>query len=198
MNNKRKIVIAVTGASGSIYAKLLFQRLQQPELQNQISNVGVIFSGNAQEIWQYELGNRNYQNLPFQLYDNKNFNAPFASGSAGYDTMIICPCSMGMLGRIAAGVANDLITRAADVILKERRQLILIIRETPLSLIHINNMKTVTEASGIICPAVPSFYSKPTNIEELALTVIDRICNLANLSVNSYRWGESGNNDNLA
>jgi 4-hydroxy-3-polyprenylbenzoate decarboxylase len=116
--------------------------------------------------------------------------APFASGSAKYDTMIICPCSMGLLSRVAQGNSTDLITRAADVILKERRRLILVTRETPLSLIHINNMKTVTEAGGIICPAVPSFYSRPKSFEELAATVIDRVLDLAGFDLGTYRWGE--------
>ena len=119
--------------------------------------------------------------------------APFASGSASYKAMIICPCSMGTLGRIATGISNDLTTRAADVILKERRKLVLITRDTPLNLIHINNMKTVTEAGGIICPASPSFYSKPTNFEQLAATVVDRAIDLVGLKNNSYRWSEPNN-----
>ena len=97
---------------------------------------------------------------------------------------------MGTLGRIANGVSEDLTTRAADVILKERRKLILVTRETPLSLIHINNMKLVTEAGGIICPASPSFYSNPKNFEELASTVIDRVLSLAGLDIDMYKWGE--------
>jgi len=104
--------------------------------------------------------------------------------------MIICPCSMGTMGRIASGISNDLTTRAADVILKERRKLILIARETPYSLIHINNMKTITEAGGIICPATPSFYSKPNNFEELAATVIDRALDLSGFDFKKYSWGE--------
>ena len=114
--------------------------------------------------------------------------APFASGSAQYKTMIVVPCSMGTLARIATGVSDDLITRAADVILKERRKLILINRDTPLNLIHINNMKTITEAGGIIMPASPSFYSKPNNFEELTATVINRVIDLADLKKDSYRW----------
>lgn len=105
--------------------------------------------------------------------------------------MIICPCSMGTLGRIASGVSDDLITRCADVILKEKRNLILVPRETPYSLIHLENMKTITLAGGTICPATPSFYSKPTTIEEIAGTVIERILNLANLNVDSFEWGKS-------
>ena len=121
--------------------------------------------------------------------------APFASGSAKFDTMIICPCSMGILGRIATGVSNDLTTRAADVILKERRRLILVIRDTPYNLIHINNMKTITEAGGIICPATPSFYSNPKTFEDLAATVIDRVIDLAGLDQSTYRWGDKSNEE---
>ncbi len=185
---KHKIVVAVTGASGSIYAKVLFDKLQQ--LSNQVAEVGVVFSSNARDVWKFELGNDDHTKLPFKIYDTSDFFAPFASGSARYATMIICPCSMGTLARIATGVSNDLTTRAADVILKERRKLILVTRDTPLSLIHINNMKTVTEAGGIICPASPSFYSKPHTMEQLAATVIDRVLDLAGLENTAYRWSE--------
>jgi flavin prenyltransferase len=104
--------------------------------------------------------------------------------------MIVCPCSMGLLARIATGVSNDLVTRAADVILKERRRLILVPRDTPLSLIHLRNMTTLTEAGAIICPAMPSFYSRPTSFEALAATVIDRVLDLAGLELDTYRWSE--------
>jgi 4-hydroxy-3-polyprenylbenzoate decarboxylase len=119
-----------------------------------------------------------------------DFMAPFASGSAKYEVMLVCPCSMGLLGRIAAGISTDLTTRAADVILKERRKLILVTREMPLSLIHLRNMETVTLAGGIICPATPSFYGKPLTIEEVAGTVIDRVLDLSGLDWQSFRWGE--------
>src|SRR3954471_20767342 len=131
-------------------------------------------SDNARDVWKHELGNEGFKNYDYTFYDKNDFYAPFASGSAKFDTMIVCPCSMGTLGRIASGISNDLTTRAADVILKERRKLILLVRDTPYNLIHINNMKTVTETGGIICPASPSFYSKPQNFEQLAATVIDR------------------------
>ena len=188
--NKHKIVIAITGASGSIYAKVLLQKLQ--ELKDQIETVGIVMSDNAKDVWKFELENSDYEKLPFTIYSKSDFFAPFASGSAKYTTMIICPCSMGTLARIASGISNDLTSRAADVILKELRKLILVTRDTPLSLIHINNMKTVTEAGGIICPASPSFYSKPQSFEELAATVIDRVIDLAGLEQKSYRWSEKG------
>jgi len=184
-----KIIIAVTGASGSIYAKILLDKLVK--LQHQIKEVNIVFSDNAKAVWKHELGNDDYQNYPFKTFSKTDFMAPFASGSAKFNTLIICPCSMGTLARIASGISNDLVTRAADVILKERRKLILVTRETPLNLIHINNMKTITEAGGIICPATPSFYSQPKTIEEIASTVVDRIVDLAGIEQNSYRWGEN-------
>ncbi len=185
---KKKVVVGVTGASGAVYAKVLFDRLV--ELQDQIQEVGVVFSTNAREVWKLELDHSDFENLPFTIYNSNDFMAPFASGSAKYETMIICPCSMGTMARIASGVSNDLMTRAADVILKERRKLILVPRDTPMSLIHINNMKTITEAGGIIAPASPSFYSKPSNFEDLAKTVVDRVLDLAGFDLSSYRWSE--------
>ena len=183
---KHKIIVAITGASGSIYAKVLLDQLVV--LKDQIDTVGIVMSKNAKDVWEFELGNDSYKDYPFKYYEKNNFMAPFASGSAQYKTMIVVPCSMGTLARIASGVSNDLVTRAADVILKERRKLILINRDTPLNLIHINNMKTITEAGGIIMPASPSFYSKPNNFEELAATVINRVIDLADLKKDSYRW----------
>lgn len=189
MMKKKKIIVAVTGASGSIYAKLLLDNLQT--LSDQIEKVGVVMSDNAKEVWRFELGNDDYNNYEFDFYQKMDFNAPFASGSAKFDTMIIIPCSMGTLGRIAHGISNDLISRAADVILKERRKLITVVRDTPFSLIHINNMKAVTEAGGIICPANPSFYNLPKTIAEVAQTVVSRVIDLAGLDQESYRWNEA-------
>lgn len=185
---KDKIVVAVTGASGSIYAKVLFDCLQS--IPDQWDKVAVIMSANAKVVWEFELGNSAFKDYPFDFYDSNDFMAPFASGSARYKTLIVCPCSMGTMGRIASGVSNDLLTRAADVILKERRKLILVPRDTPFNLIHLRNMTAITEAGGIICPAIPSFYSRPMNFEELAATVVHRVLDLAGLSIDSYEWGE--------
>jgi 4-hydroxy-3-polyprenylbenzoate decarboxylase len=192
MENKKspKIVIAITGASGSIYARLLLNKLV--ELKAQLEEVGIIMSDNAKDVWACELGDKSYEQFPFKIYGRNDFFAPFASGSAKFSTMIICPCSMGTLGRIAAGISNDLTTRAADVMLKERGRLILVTRDAPLSLIHINNMKTVTEAGGIICPASPSFYSRPQTIEQLAGTIIERVLDLSGLVNKGYRWDGDG------
>jgi len=184
----KKIVLSIGGSSGAVYAKVLMDKLL--ELKPQWKEVGVVMSDNAKFNWKYELGNEDYLNYPFSFYDKMNFMAPFASGSAKFDTMIVCPCSMGLMGRIASGISDDLPTRAADVILKERRKLILVLRDSPYSLIHINNMKLLTEAGAIICPATPSFYSKPKNFEELAATVVDRVLDLAGFDLKSYRWSE--------
>lgn len=183
-----KIVIAVTGASGSIYARLLLEKLLQ--LKNQWQSLAVVMTENAKEVWKTELGNESYKDLPVTFYTTNDFSAPFASGSGRFQTMIIVPCSMGTLGRIASGISNDLITRAADVILKERRKLICVVRDTPFNLVHIRNMETVTLAGGIICPATPSFYSRPQTIDEVAATVVDRVLDLAGFDIKTYRWGK--------
>jgi 4-hydroxy-3-polyprenylbenzoate decarboxylase len=187
MSAKKKIIVAITGASGSIYANLLLKKLEK--LTDQLAALGIIMSDNAKEVWRTELENEDYKGYENKFYQTMDFNAPFASGSGRYDTMIIIPCSMGTLGRIASGISNDLVTRAADVVLKERRRLICVVRDTPYNLVHIRNMETVTLAGGIICPASPSFYSKPANLEQLAATVVDRVLDLAGLHISTFRWG---------
>ena len=188
MKSAIKIVVAISGASGAVYAKVLLDKLVR--LKDQYHEVSIVMSNNAKEIWQTELGNQDYTNYPFRYFDKYDFSAPFASGSAKYNVMIVVPCSMGTLGRIAHGVSDDLVTRAADVILKERRKLILMVRDTPYSLIHIKNMELVTLAGGIICPATPSFYSLPKTIKDVAATVVDRVLDLAGLDVSTFRWGK--------
>lgn len=185
---KRKIVIGITGASGAIYAKLLLDYFEKH--QAEFEKIEIIFSGNATDVWEYELGNKDFEKYPFKRNKPGNFFTGPASGSAGFDTMIICPASMGTIGRIASGVSNDLMTRAADVMLKERKRLILVPRESPYNLIHLRNMTTISEAGAIIIPASPSFYSHPQSIEDVALTVVHRILKLADINHDSYRWGE--------
>jgi 4-hydroxy-3-polyprenylbenzoate decarboxylase len=189
-NQKRKIVLAITGASGSIYAYKLLGRLH--ELQAPVEEIAVIFSDTGREIWESETGSKFHDEGSVKEYDNNTFNAPFASGSSQFDTMIICPASMGTIGRIANGTSDDLIARTADVMLKERRRLIIVPRETPYSLIHIDNMKKLTLAGAIICPATPSFYSNPKTIDDLVMTVIDRILDLAGFDSNGFRWMKNG------
>ncbi|MBK8145138.1 MAG: UbiX family flavin prenyltransferase [Bacteroidetes bacterium] len=182
----KKIAIGITGASGAIYAKVLLDKLQTlPEIE-----VALVMSQNAKEVWKYELGNQDYRQLPLKVYDIMDYFAPFASGSSSYEAFVICPCSMGTLGRIANGISDNLISRAADVMLKERRKLICVVRDTPYNLVHIENMKRATEAGAIICPASPSFYSLPKTFEELAATVVDRVISLLGIDIQTFRWSE--------
>lgn len=184
----KKIAIAITGASGSVYAKILLEKLEK--LKEQVSELSIVMTENAKFVWKTEIGDENYSSFHANYFTKNDFTAPFASGSARYDAMIIIPCSMGTLGRIAAGISNDLITRGADVMLKERKKLVCVVRDTPYNLVHIKNMETVTLAGGIICPATPSFYSNPKTIEEAVATVVDRVIDLIGLESNSYRWGK--------
>lgn len=188
-----KIIIAISGASGSIYAKVLLDKLFL--IKSQWSDLSIVITDNAKIVWQTELGESSFDKYDAKYYDKNDFMAPFASGSANYNIMIIVPCSMGTIGRIASGISNDLISRAADVILKERRKLICVVRETPYNLIHLKNMEAITQAGGIICPATPSFYSKPKTIEELVGTVADRIISLSGLEIDMYRWGNETTKD---
>lgn len=187
--SKKKIILAVTGASGAIYAQKLLEKLGS--LREPPASVAVVFSETAMEIWEHEIGSRFQAVPPAKVYKNDNFFAPFASGSSDWDTMIVCPASMGTLGRIAGGISDDLICRAADVMLKERRKLILVPRETPYNLIHIRNMETLTLAGAIVCPATPFFYSKPATIDDLVMTVVDRIIAFAGFESDPYRWMEN-------
>lgn len=188
MSKKSKIVVAISGASGSIYAQRLLLHLSR--LREQYETIDLVFSTNAKEVWVHELQNKSYDDFDFRVFENHDFNAPFASGSAGYEIMIVCPASMGTIGRIAHGVSNDLISRAADVMLKEKKKLILVPRETPYSLIHLRNMTQLAEAGAQILPATPSFYSRPANIEQVVDTVIVRILQNAGLEVDAYQWGD--------
>lgn len=181
-----KIIVAVTGASGAIYARQCLERLLQC---NDVEQIALIMSHRGEEVTRYE-GITLPHDPRIIRYSVDDMFAPTASGSARYDAMIIVPASMGTIGRIASGVSLSLIERSADVMLKERRRLICVVRETPYSLIHLRNMTTLTEAGAIILPASPSFYSHPCTIDELAATVTERVLTHAGIDLPHYEWGE--------
>jgi len=188
MPMKLKIVIGITGASGAIYARDLLGKI---ELCNQqVEKCAIVFSEQAKQVWMHELGNSGTEEIKFKQYANDSFFVPFASGSGNYDVMIICPCSMGTIGRISAGIANDLIARTADVMLKERRRLILVPRETPYNSIQLKNMLELSQAGAVILPASPSFYNNPEDIGSLVETVTTRILKLAGIKIDGTRWME--------
>ena len=180
-------MVAITGASGSVYAKNLIERLHSMVCPT--GEVGIIVSSSGKQVWEYELKEELPSGDCIRYYSNDDFFAPPASGSAGYDGMVIIPCTMGTLGRIANGTSNELIGRAADVMLKERKPTVLVAREAPYSLIHIENMRSVTLAGGIILPASPSFYSHPKSIDELVDTITDRVLGMLGFDADGYRWG---------
>jgi flavin prenyltransferase len=169
----KRFVVAVGGATGAIYASRLLSYLKA-EKANQDLDVDLVFTAMGRVCWRDELG-IDPESFGFRIYGARDFTAPFASGSAIYAGMAVVPCSSGCLARIATGVSTDLVTRAGDVMLKERRPLILVHRETPLSLVQLRAMTAVTEAGAIVMPASPSFYSHPPNFEALADTVVTRI-----------------------
>ncbi|CDN32009.1 3-polyprenyl-4-hydroxybenzoate carboxy-lyase UbiX [Mucinivorans hirudinis] len=182
-----KIAVAITGASGAVYAR---QFIAQLLVCRQVEGIFVVLSGNADAVAEHELGAKwSFDDKRITLFERDDFFNRLASGSAGADAMVIIPCSMGTLGRIAAGVSDDLITRAADVMLKERRRLVLVPRESPYSLVHLNNMVALTQAGAIILPASPGFYHRPTTIEELIKSVTQRIMQLLGIQdEDRYKW----------
>jgi len=185
---KKKIVIAVTGASGAVYSRSILNELKA--LSEQLVRVDLIFTEEGKQVWQHELKGESYEHYPFHYYDNKDFFAPCASGSAQYDAMIICPCSMGTLGRIANGISADLIGRCADVILKERKTLVLVPREAPYNSIHLQNMLQLSQMGVVILPASPSFYHHPKSMDELIATVTKKALKMAGIDLPFRQWGE--------
>jgi flavin prenyltransferase len=185
-NYQKHVVIGITGASGSIYAKSIINKL----IDNKRIKLSLVISDEAKKVCAYELGEDFLDNLSIRKYCNNDFFAEFASGSSAPDALIVIPCTAGTMGRIANGTSDNLICRTADVVLKERKKLILVLREMPYNLIHIKNMETITLSGGIICPASPSFYSKPENINDLVDTVINRVLDLCDIENSSYRWGK--------
>jgi flavin prenyltransferase len=181
-----KLVIASTGASGAIYLQRLLAQIDSA--QNELH---LVLSPFAKQVIHDELGDLR---VPAGVHEHndRSMNVPFASGSALFDAMVIVPCTMGTLGRIAAGTSDSSIHRAADVFLKEKRKLILVLRETPWNLIHLRNCTTLLEAGAIILPASPSFYSRPASVEEIADTVVHRILDLIGLPApKAFRWFEN-------
>ncbi|MFI3282122.1 MAG: UbiX family flavin prenyltransferase [Rikenellaceae bacterium] len=179
-----KLIVAITAASGAIYAR---QIVAHALADHSVQSVAVIYSTSAREVMEYE-GEHIAPHPKIVELDNDNLFAAPASGSAGYDAMIIAPASMGTIGRIASGVSESLISRAADVMLKERRRLVIVARETPLSLIHLRNMTTLAECGAIILPASPSYYSKPQSVEQLAQSVSTRAAQMVGVECESYEW----------
>lgn len=175
------ILVAITGASGLAYGNRLVEVLRKGR-----HNVSVVVTAGAKKVAQAE-GER----LPKSDFDEKDLAAPFASGSHHFDAMVVCPCSLKTLGEIAGGIGENIVSRAAEVALKERKKLVLVVRETPLSYIAIKNMETVTLAGGIILPACPGFYSKPKKIGDLVDFVVGKT--LDSIGVENHlfkRWKE--------
>jgi len=184
-----KLVLGITGASGSIYAYRIIKLLSQNK--DKISDLAVVFTDAAKQVWNHEIDDMPLDKIPFNVYSNDNFFVPFASGSSDYDSMVVCPCSMGTMGKIANSIADNLLTRAADVMLKENRKLVIVPREMPFNLIHLDNMKKLKLAGAEICAASPSFYSKPENITQAVDTVIQKIFQLLKIDINFFKWMEN-------
>ncbi len=181
-----KLVVAATGASGAIYLQRLLAQIDCAAHE-----VHLVLSAFAKQVIAEEIGELTVPAGVHQ-HGDKSMNVPFASGSTHFDAMIVCPCSMGTLGRIAAGTSDSALLRAADVFLKERRKLILVPRETPWNLIHARNVVTLIEAGATVMPASPGFYSRPQTIAEVADTVVARVLDQIGLPVpNAFRWAEN-------
>lgn len=181
-----KFVIAATGASGAIYLQRLLAQIDPIKHE-----VHLVLSGYAKQVIAEEIGELEVPPGVHQ-HGDKSMNVPFVSGSARFDAMVVCPCSMGTLARIAAGTSESTLLRAADVFLKERRKLILVPRETPWSLIHARNVVTLIEAGAVVLPASPGFYSRPESLDALADTVVVRILDQLGLPApGAFRWQES-------
>jgi 4-hydroxy-3-polyprenylbenzoate decarboxylase len=187
----RKIVIGITGASGAPYAKRLLGCLAERVKTSGDVEVGVCLSATASEVWALECGGTLREAIKdFPIWEMRDYSAPFASGSAGWHAMAIVPCSMGTCARVAHGISDTLLTRAADVMLKERRTLVVVPRETPLSVIHLENLTALARAGAVIMPAMPSFYSETKTLDDAVDTVVGRV--LDHLGVEHSllrRWG---------
>lgn len=187
----RKIVLGITGASGAIYARAMVEALRAVR---QPLTLAAVLSSTASEVWAHELGGSLGDWLAARevpVFAGRDYSAPFASGSARWDSMVIVPCSMSTVAKVAHGISDDLLTRAADVMLKERRRLLLVARETPLSVIHLENMLAVSRAGALVLPATPSFYRRPVSVDEVVDSVIARILDQLDLEHDTPRWGDA-------
>lgn len=180
-----KIIVAITGASGAIYAR---QALETLIAHPDVERIALILSDHAEDVMEAE-GVALPHSERIERYENGDMWASVASGSARWDAMVVVPASMGTVARIASGISRTLIERAADVMLKERRPLVMVVRESPYSLIHLRNMTSLTEAGAIILPASPSFYFNPTTIDELCLPITLRALEFAGLKIARREWG---------
>jgi 4-hydroxy-3-polyprenylbenzoate decarboxylase len=186
----KKIVIGVTGASGAPYAKRLLTLLRDRAKESGDVELACVLSPTARQVWALECGGAP-EDLGIAIHAPDSYAAPFASGSAGWHAMAIVPCSMGALGRIAHGTSDSLLTRAADVMLKERRTLIVVPRETPMSTIHLENLLTLARAGALVLPASPSFYGKPRTLDQLVDTVVGRVLDHLGIEHDLVRrWGD--------
>lgn len=183
-----KLVIGITGASGSLYARGLCQHLKS---QAHVQGVSIVLSRTASEVWGLECGG-SPRDMDLPTFEGRDYNAPFASGSAAYDGMVVVPASMSTVARVAHGISDDLLTRAADVMLKERKPLILVPRETPYSTLHLQNMLTLSKLGATIIPASPSFYGGARTVDGLIDTVLSRVLDHLGLPNNLVkRWGDA-------
>ncbi len=193
MDEYRRIMVAVSGASGAVYAQGLLEVLPRA-----YETIYLTASDNARDIMRDEIDAEDVFDLVpasaaqrFRVLEPNDMSAPVASGSHEYDGLVVIPCSMGVVGRIASGVSDDLVSRAADVCLKERRKLILVVRETPLSLVHLRNMTALAEAGAVILPAAPAFYGKPESISDMVDFVVDRVLRVLGVEERLVKgWGE--------
>jgi 4-hydroxy-3-polyprenylbenzoate decarboxylase len=183
---RKKIVVGITGASGAPYARRLLEVLRERD----DVELGVCASQTAPDVWALECGGDLREAVGAPLWGIRDYRAPFASGSAGWSAMVVVPCSMGTAGRIAHGISDTLLTRAADVMLKERRTLIVVPRETPLGLVHLENLVQLARLGALVLPAMPSFYAKPVTLEDAIDTVVGRILDQLGLPHSLLvRWG---------
>jgi 4-hydroxy-3-polyprenylbenzoate decarboxylase len=181
-------VVGISGASGAPYARRLLEVLSGEALRGQVQ-VSVVLSSTAEQVWAHECEG-SVRDFGLPVYGGRDYGAPFASGSSAPDAMVVVPASMSSVARIAHGISDNLLTRAADVVLKERRKLVLVPRESPYSEIHLANMLTLARAGAVILPASPSFYGRPRGLVELLDTVVGRICDQLGLETQlARRWG---------